>query len=408
MERASDPQPRSRVVTISPAEVQVALHRASLGDDPFDPRMGQILAVKAFWDWAAMEGEGEDWQRVDDAQVAAKQDKTDAESVWETAPEVLQRMSPVVDVVYEGHRIGLLPLVRREGARGPAEYALPTGDLVPLPLRLEALCCVYIQFAQSGEATVLLDGFVGGTELKESLWADAGNKKAIVIPEEQLRPMHELYGLLMRRSGGAPLDLSQGPHRVTWSTASMSMLVLGVCVVTAAVTWWLWPSGVRPPPTVALARSVAEWQLNTEAVRGIQGIMPIVQSGQKYTLTVHVATPRPYGWLWQIDVRGAVLLGTLSAQGPGILGRTYTDEFDDLAGLEFFVVVLADAEVPEFAAAKQPAGWLSPVQAQKLQELGRQQDDEVAVALVRQALGWLEGRGTPYDVRIFRVNHLPR
>lgn len=182
--------------------------------------------------------------------------------------------------------------------------------------------------------------------------------------------------------------------------AAAALLVAGLAV--AAVSF------LRPPvaPEVA-ARPVVEWGFSTAPRNPHRNVDPhVVYTGQGYQFQPRITTARAHGWLYQIDGESAFMLRKLDKQPDGTLTGKYDDTFDGVEGIEYFLVILADEDVPALNAGDEPAAWLTPAELARLQQLGEQgagTDETLRVfidALRRH--GW---KGTPDDLCYQRLKH---
>jgi len=405
VEYEQDMGSRWRVLTMRAAEVEVLVERWGLVGDPFDPRIGPVVAAQAFWDWIGLE-------EADTLTAPTPLLRTDA-SAWAEAPEAVQRVSPVIDVGYGGHRIGILPVVRRENSLGEAPYILVQDAGAGVSLRLDALVCAYVELQACGDVAVLFDGYVTGEDLKEQPREEVQGGTAVLveIPRSVLRPMSKLRLQLARgaRPAGKPLALgttAQTPHfrrgrrwLRRWAPISVTAVALAGVIVCLSLGVLVLPDGPH------LGGTVVNWGLSAETVRGPAGVTPVLLSGQEYQITVRAATPLALGWVYQVDAAGAYLLGRLSAVGANVLERTYEGRLDDRVGTEYFVVVLADVDPPALAGDVGPAPWLTSGDLGRLQEAGRRQDDGAALEVLGQALKQSVFHNSPYEVQILRFEH---
>ena len=395
-------EPRSRIVALSAAEVVATLRRANAADDPYDPRQGLVLAAQAFLDWLVAEHDDRLAEGLP-ATLASDAEASGEEPVWQQRPACDQRASPVIDVAYNGHRVDLLTVARREGSSAPVEYSWPVTWAAQGAGT--AVCCVYVEAEASGEVAVVLDGWVRAEALAQQLDAAAARgEDGVVVGEGSLLPMGALWEVLCERrldDEARPADAGATPSVRRWRLPLRWVAVAAVAaVVVLAALRGLFPGRGR------LSTSVVAWEFESERVRGATGMAAVAYSGQKYALRVEVATSRKHGWLFQIDAAGAYLLTSLQRLGTDLLGATYSDRFDDRPGPEYFVVVLANGKPAELGVAAGAVAWLSASDLSALQVRAREQDDQGAVALIREALQRAAPQDKGYDVRVLRVSHL--
>lgn len=400
--------PRSRVVTLSPPQVLCALRLANLGDDPYDPRQALVLAAQAFLDWTVTECD-EFLEAGEETEGTTHTGLASGGSLWGRWREGLQRASSVIDMTYNGHRVALLVVARHEDSSAPADYALPEDWVIQDTLR--AICCVYVQTDSAGGMTALLEGWAEPKELARGFRrARSDRSGSFVIDRSSLVPMHSLWEVL--QAPGNEVDAltaiekeerrlrpAAGPalRRIALLVSAAAAAIL--CAAAAVLLW----KSVTPPQ---LARPVLEWRFETDAVRGASARVPVVYSGQPYTVGVRVATGRPHGWLFQVDARGAYLLAGLKAEEAGVLTCSHSDRFDDRPGFEYFVIILADQRVSQLDEAQ--GKWLGASELEALQTCARQEDDDAALRVIRGALDRILPRGTKIDVQVLRVEHRSR
>jgi hypothetical protein len=207
-------------------------------------------------------------------------------------------------------------------------------------------------------------------------------------------------GLQRRRSAGR-------------RSAALATAALLVAALVFAAVMFLRPPTASIFPGVApevAARPVVEWGFSTTPSDPHRNIDPqVVYTGQGYQFQPRITTHRAHGWLYQIDGRSAFMLRKLDKQPDGTLTGDYDDTFDAVEGIEYFLIILADEDVPALNAGDEPAAWLTPSERARLQRLGEQDagtDETLRVffeALRRH--GW---KGTPDDLCLQRLKHKRR
>jgi hypothetical protein len=429
-----DLSPRTRLVPVSAEEADRVLRGLNLGDDPFDPRQGLALGSHAFLTWLAQE-----WETWRSEQPGAEPRRSPRPRVLADWPEDLQRPGWVLELEYHGHRLALFVVCRREDAEAPAPYALPVAWVASR--RASAVCFAYVQVSGEADpdaAMVLLDGWVDANELSAlELRASAGSR-FLPVDRAALKPMHGLFALL-REPAGPARPLTRDPHSILpirpgipgppeesplpfqadlpppgpakrkppgfWllgMTAASTLIAVILGLVLA----------LRPPEVVEVVktrppdfkRPVVQMDFQPGSVRGSSNA-PVVHNGQEYTFAVRAATRQPFGWLFLIDRASVSLLTRLSRQEDGTLAGQRRGRFDQRPGWEYFVTVLGNREPEALGGKPARVGWLTPEELGQLQELAQNQDDQAALAVIRQAL---ERAGLKdVDVRLQRVEHRP-
>jgi hypothetical protein len=191
------------------------------------------------------------------------------------------------------------------------------------------------------------------------------------------------------------------------------LAALAAGVVLALVGGWAFRSNpaVQPWPTpelVAASSPVYQWNFTTQRLANrSETDRQLVYSLQGFHFQPRVATTRTHGWLYQIDSRAAYMLKPMAKLPDGTLSCEYQDKFDQNAGHEFFLIILANADVPALNAGTEPAKWLSKDDLARLQELGAGGEEAAVRKLLLGALSRLGLGENDVDLAIQRLQHIP-
>ncbi len=404
--------PRSRIVTLRAAAVASLLRLAGLADDPYDSRRGLLLAARCFLAWIAQEDE-EDMDAILE-QLSSMEDGdpmgTELDLPWVRPPAEIQPGSPVIDLIYCGHRVILSVVARDEASRAPVEYLLPSSEL---PWEPSAVCCAYVQLERAGDVSVLFEGWVDPDRLDVSEFDSRRESAGLLrIDDESLQPMSKLLEQL-RSPAERPVSVpasrvsrrreGRPPSRLLTRVLAVTTVVATAAAIAFALLWI--DQGTELAPVAkGPSRPVIEFDVKLDLVRGSATEPQIAYDRQGYTVPVRATTFR-YGWVFQVDAEYAYLIKRLSQHSDGTLSAQVRDHFDDKPGLEYFIVVVADKEVPELGREKGEVQWLSPSDILDLQECARDQDDEAAINVLRVALYRIGLTDADCDLRVQLVEH---
>jgi hypothetical protein len=397
-----DLHPRFRIQHCDAAESRDAVIEAGLEDVPFDGRIPLVLATRGLLNSLA---------EVDPDVLALLAEDGRAPADCLRAAEVvlpsLEQVPPgrsVLTLLYNGHRLALLVVAQREGAAAPAPYLLPETCLALDGA--DVVCCAYVRVDHDGGTTVLLDGWVDGRRLGALPRQTRAGEKCRRIDVAKLRPMHELW--LRLQATRRPTLLAYRRRFRRAARAGLRLLPAAAALLFAAL--WLWYP--RMVTNVLIARyagsPVVEWQVASRTL-GMRAVTPtrVVRSGDEYAVNLRVLTGRRFGWIYQVDDRVANLLGRLEARPDGALVGEHRGVFDDLVGLEYFVLILSERDLPALSVGG-PAAWLTRAQLREIQDFARRGEDDQAAGVLRTALERLGWQGTAEDLRLERIDHRQR
>jgi hypothetical protein len=397
----ADLLPRFEIQRFDAFETREVLLDAGLDDAAFDARAGGVLATHGLLDLLA-NVEAEAFDQEDEVSSRSSGLAGDAAVVLPSMDRVSPN-SPVLPLVYNGHRLALLVVAQREGATTPAPYLLPEAGRGPT--RTDFVCCAYVRVDHDGGTTVLLDGWVDGTRLRTLPRQTRAGEKCRRLDVTALRPMHELWVRLQSRRRRTLADSKSlfGP-----AAATAVKLLPAAAAVLFAILWLWYPRTSTRPPSYT-GGPVVEWQVASRAP-GMRAVTPtrVVRGGDDYTVNLRVLSGRRFGWMYQVDGREAHLLDRLEPRPDGSLAGEHRGVFDDFVGLEYLALILSDRDLPALSSADGPATWLTRDQIQQIQDFARRGEDDQAAQVLRTALERLGWQGTTEDLRLERIDHRPR